>query len=284
MARTAIITDTDSSIPAALADQYKITQVPINIHFGNETMAAVEDVDDARLFARVDREGKLPSTSAPSPGKFAQAYQAAFDAGYDEVLCFTVSSKVSAVYNAAVTACDLLPGKPVRVVDTEGLSMVQGFMALAAAEAAQAGMSSQEIVQQALEVGKRARLYAALATLKYLAMSGRVGHLAAGIGGLLDVRPILTLREGKLDLLERARTQGKAWGRVIELTRQAVEQKRVERLAILHVNAVDQARAFQEQLCAVITCTGAILTVELTPGLSVHSGSGMVGVAFVVGQ
>jgi len=284
MARTAIITDTDSSIPAALADQYKITQVPINIHFGNETMAAVEDVDDARLFARVDREGKLPSTSAPSPGKFAQAYQAAFDAGYDEVLCFTVSSKVSAVYNAAVTACDLLPGKPVRVVDTEGLSMVQGFMALAAAEAAQAGMSSQEIVQQALEVGKRARLYAALATLKYLAMSGRVGHLAAGIGGLLDVRPILTLREGKLDLLERARTQGKAWGRVIELTRQAVEQKRVERLAILHVNALDQARAFQEQLCAVITCTGAILTVELTPGLSVHSGSGMVGVAFVVGQ
>ena len=280
----AIITDTDSSIPAGLAEQYKIIQIPINIHFGSETLAAVEEVDDARLFERVDKEKKLPSTSAPSPGKFALAYQAAFEAGYDEVLCFTVSSKVSAVYNSAVTACDLVQGKPVRVVDTESLSMAQGFIVLAAAEAAQAGRSSQAAIQLALEAGKRARLFAALATLKYLAMSGRVGHLAANIGGLLDVRPILTLREGKLELLERARTQAKAWGRVIELTQQAVDHKAIERMAILHVNAPEQAQAFQKMLCQEVTCPEKVLTAEITPGLSVHSGAGMVGVAFVIGQ
>jgi DegV family protein with EDD domain len=284
MPRIAIITDTDSSLPKLLADQYKIPQVPINVHFGNETLAAVDELDDARLFERIDKEGKLPSTSAPSPGKFAQAYQKAFDDGYDEVLCFTVSSKVSAVYNAALTACDLLPGKPIRVVDTESLSMAQGFIVLAAAEAAQAGSSSQEIIQHALDIGNRTRLYAALATLRYLAMSGRVGHLAASIGGLLDVRPILTLREGKLDLLERARTQKKAWDRVIELTRQAVDGKKIERLAILNVNAADNALSFKGQLCSAIGCPDDSVIVDLTPGLSVHSGSGMVGVVFVVEQ
>ena len=284
MPGVAVITDTDSSLPMDLVARYKIRQVPINIHFGAETMAAVEEIDDARLFARVDQEGKLPTTSAPSPGKFAQAYQAAFDAGADEVVCFTVSSKVSAVYNAALDACELLHAKTIRVVDTEHLSMGQGFMVLAAAEAALNGASSQEVINQAKDVGKRVKLLVALATLKYLAMSGRVGHLAYGIANLLDVRPLLTVREGKLDMLERARTQGKAWRRVIELTRQAVEEKGIERLAILHVDASQQARTFQQQLSLVVKLPEAVITAELTPGLSVHSGSGVVGVSFVVGK
>jgi DegV family protein with EDD domain len=284
MSKIAIITDTDSSLPADVAARYNIRQVPITVHFGEETFETGVDIDDAQVFERVDREGKLPTTAAPSPGKFAETYQAAFDEGAESVVCFCVSSKVSGTYGAAVAACDLMPGRDVTVVDTLSLSMGQGFMALAAAEAAQAGASKEEIVARAQDVGGRSYLYAALATLKYLAMSGRVGHLAAGMAGLLNVRPILTIQDGKLDLLEKVRTQRKSWARAIELAAEAAGDRPVEQMAVIHVDAEEHARQFEAQLRVSMACPERVLLTGLSAGLSVHSGAGLVGVVFVAGK
>lgn len=282
MPRIAIVTDTDASLPAEVAARHAIPLVPISVQFGAESYDSGIDIDDARLFARIDRDGKLPTTAAPTPGKFAQAYQSAFDAGASQVICFCVSSKVSAAYSSALTARDLMPGCDVTVVDSGSLSMGQGFMALAAVESVTAGATKEEAIARAMDVRSRSHLFAALATVKYLAMSGRVGHLAAGMASLLDVKPILTLRDGRLDLLERVRTQKKAWARAVELAAQAAGGKPIERMAILHVNAAANARQFESQLRYQLTCPDQVMTVELTPGLSVHAGDGVVGVALVI--
>ena len=111
-----------------------------------------------------------------------------------------------------------------------------------------------------------------------------MGQLAAGMGNLLSVKPILTIRDGKLDLLERVRTQRKAWARVIELASQAAGDREPERMAIVHANAPEEARQFEQQLRAGMRCPEAIMVAGLTAGLSVHSGAGLVGAALVVSE
>jgi len=242
------------------------------------------DIDDAQLFKKIDQLKKLPTTAAPSPNAFAKTYQRAFDEGASSVVCICVSSVISATYSAAVTACDMFPGKDIAVIDSQLISMGQGFMVLAAAEAAQSGASKASVIAAAEDTGKRVHLFALLSTLKYLAMSGRVGKLAAGMADTLNIKPILTVRNGKLDLLERIRTHKKAQERLLELTSQALDGKSIERAAIIHVNNPEGARELKEQLCARMPCPEGILTAEFTPGLSVHAGSGVVGVALVASR
>ncbi|MBN1313987.1 MAG: DegV family protein, partial [Anaerolineales bacterium] len=278
MASIAIITDTDASLPNSLAAQYGIRLVPINVHFGEETFQSGVDINDNQVFERVDRDGKLPTTSAPSPGQFAQAYQDALDAGAESIICLTVSSEISATYAAALTARDTFPEHDITVIDTLNLSMGQGFMALEAARAASKGASREEVIARATELGSRTHLYAALSTVKYLAMSGRVGHLAAGMASLLSIKPILTIQNGKLDMLERVRTQNKAWERVIELTEQVLDGRPAQEMAILHVNAPEAAKQFASMIDGRLASSTEIITTELSAGLSVHSGAGLVGI------
>ena len=281
MSSIAIITDSDASLPADVAARYNIRQVPILIQFGVETFRTEIDIDDAGLFARIDREGKLPTTAAPSPGQFLEAFQAAFAAGADAVICICVSSQISATYAAALAAKEMLPEHTIEVVDSRVVSMAQGFMVLAAAEAVRAGADVAGAVAAALALGDRTYLHGAFSTLKYLAMSGRVGHVAAGFGNLLSVKPIVTMRDGKLDLLEKVRTRSKSLARVVELTGEAMAGRPIQQMAVLHVAARDEALAFEAQLRAALPCPETIIQADLTAGLSVHTGAGMLGVAAV---
>ena len=158
------------------------------------------------------------------------------------------------------------------------------MMVLSAAEAVAGGSSVDEAVATAMDIGQRSHLFAALPTLKYIAMSGRVGHLAAGVAGLLSIKPILTIRDGKLDLLERIRTQKKSWDRVVALCKEAVGERPIERMAMIHVNALEDARQLEAMLRAELDCPEEMLFSDMNPGLSIHAGAGLVGVVFVAGK
>ncbi len=278
MPKIAVITDSDSSLPQDAAERLGIQQVPITIHFENQVYTTGVDIDDKLLFELVDRTHKLPTTSAPSPGAFSAAYEHAFRQGAEAIICICVSSKISATYQAALAACETFPGADITVIDSLTLSLGQGFMALAAAEAVARGAGKAEALACAAGVGPRLHLYAVLSTLKYLAMSGRVGKLAAGMADTLNIKPILTVDEGKLVLLERVRTRKKAIDRILQLMHNALDGRSIERLAILHINDPQHARELEEQLRREFPCPETVLTAEFTPGLSVHAGSGVVGV------
>ena len=284
MPNIAIITDTDASLPKSLSEEYGIYQVPIAVNFGTEVLKTGVDIDDKTLFERVDREGKLPTTSAPAPGDFSSAFEGAFETGAETVLCFCVSSEVSATYGAAESARQMMPDKNIHVVDTLSVSLGQGFMVLAAAEATREGKSVPEILSLVEDLRKRTYLYAVLPTLKYLAMSGRVGQVAAGFANMISIKPVLTIKDGKLDLLERVRILRKAYARAIELCVEAINSRPVERVGIVHVRAEDEARRFNEQFKQAVNYSGEVLYAELTPGLSVHTGAGLVGACCVVAE
>ena len=282
--KVSIVTDTDSSLPAELAAKHGIRLVPQTVQFGSQSLEVGIDIDDRQLFARIDREKVMPTTAAPAPGKFAEAYRAAFDEGADVVICYCISGEMSGTYKSALAACDLFPGRDITVVDTRLASMAEGFMVLAAAEMAQQGAAKEEVLAAADELCNRSFFYVALPTLKYLAMSGRVGPWIASLAGALNVQPILTLRDGKIDILERVRTQKKAWRRVIEVTELAAGDRPIERMAVCHVVAEQNAHQFQMQICEKIGCPQDVILVELTPALSVHTGAGLVGVVVVTGK
>lgn len=284
MSHTAIITDTDSNLPLDLAKKYNIVQVPILIQFGDDSFRDTFDINNDTIFARIDKEGKLPTTAAPSPGQFAEVFKAAFASGADSILCLNISSEMSATYASARQAADMFPDKRIEVLDTRSLAMGQGFMVLAAAEAVANGGSIEEAIGVAEDIRSRTYIFGSLATLKYIAMSGRVSALAAGMAGLLDIKPILSLQNGKLELLEKIRTQGKSWNRAIELTAEKVTGHKVEKMCILNVKCPDAARQFEGLLRAIIACPDEIIHVDLNPGLSTHTGAGMIAVVFIIAK
>ncbi|MEA5078455.1 MAG: DegV family protein [Anaerolineaceae bacterium] len=283
MANIKVITDSDSSLSLALAEQYGIRLVPITIQFGSESFTTNIDIDDKLLFEKIDASGKLPTTAAPSPGAFTIAFTEAFAAGADSIICICVSGKVSSTYESALLAAREMPERKITIIDSCSMTIGQGMVALAAAEAVAAGSSHEEAVKKAESLIPRLYTYASFSTLKYLAMSGRVGKFVAVMASALDIRPLLTLRDGVLQMLEKVRTRSAAMDRLVNLIVKASEGKTIERIGFYHINNPDDLKVLEARLREKLDLPADALRVEFTPGLSVHAGPGMIG-AFLLSK
>lgn len=277
MPKTAIVTDTNSSLSKTLCESLGIIQVPIQIMFGDETYLTGEDIGDEKLFKMIDERQILPTTAAPSPGAFQMAFQKAFDQGADEIVCICCSSKVSATFDAAGMAAKEFPGKKIGVVDSLQLSLAEGFQVLKAVEAAAENDGVDEIMAQIEELKPRLHIYGALPTLKYLVMGGRVGKLSAGMAETFNIKPIMTNIDGKLASLEKVRTWRKARARLVDIAIEKAKGTVVTKIGLFHVNNVEGAMELYEELKAALPVPEEYLLEEFTPGLSVHAGSGVIG-------
>jgi DegV family protein with EDD domain len=277
MPKISIITDSDSSLPPTIAKDLGIIQVPILIQFGEQSYATGINITDELLFELINQKKILPTTSAPSPNAFHDAYKDAFERGAEHVICICVSSAISATYQAALSAAEMLPEKDITVVDSLNLTMAQGFIAIVAAEKVRQGADKAEVLKAIEDTRSKVHVYGILPTLKYLAMGGRMSKLAAGVADTLTIKPILTSRDGKLDLLEKVRTIRKAEERLVELAGECTMGKKVERIAMIHVNNVPDAQDLFEKIKASLQIEITPIMAEFSAGLSVHAGDGMIG-------
>ena len=282
MSKIQIITDTDSNLTLDLAKENQITMVPITVQFGEESFKDLFEIQNPELFERIDKLGKLPTTAAPSLGAFIDAFHAAFEAGADSIICVCVSSKVSRTYESALAAAEEFAGKKIAVIDSESLSMSQGYMAISAAKAVASGKSHEDVVKLLLDLRSRTILYGSLSTLKYLALGGRVSNLAASMANMLNIRPILCVNNGKLDLLEKVRTRKVAMDRLVELLVNSVNGRELEYACLLHVLNPEDAQELGEKLKTQLKMPAEIQLIDFGPGLSVHAGVGLIGAVLVV--
>jgi len=271
-----IVTDSTADVPLPLLQQYDIRVVPINIQFGRETYEENVGIDRATFLRWLD-EREMPTSSQPSPGRFTEAFQALVEAGYEQLLCVAITSKHSGTYQSAVLASSMMPQVKIEVWDSLAISMGTGFQVLAAARMAERGASVEAILRRLAEIRSGMRTYLTPATLRYLQKSGRVGTLSGVLASLLAVKPIIHVEDGALEVMGKVRTRSRALKRMEDLIVEDLAGARSVRVAVVHADAMEEAKWLREQLEAVLNCVETHV-VDLACSLTVHGGPGVVGV------
>jgi DegV family protein with EDD domain len=234
----AVVTDSTSDLPDEWRERYDIEVVPLKVMFGDETFRDGVDMNNEQFFARLATSTKLPTTSAPSPGDFAELFtRLAKD--HDGCISIHIARSLSATAEAARVGAQTVEGFRVDVVDSETVSMPMAFLCRVAAECT-------TLDEAAAAVAKRisnSRVLALLDTLRYVEMGGRVSRAQAMIGTMLDLKPLLLMVDGEIKSLDRVRTRSRAIPRMLEFFE---KDSPVEHVGVVHAQAPDEA----EQIAA----------------------------------
>jgi len=276
-----IITDTTSGLPLDVARAHDIPVLPQIIIFGEETYRDDTEMDTRMFLQKLRASPTLPKTAAPPPALYNPIFEQLLAEGYRTIICLHPSSELSGTVRSALTAAQDFPGADIRVVDTRTIAAPLATAVLLAARWAREGVDADTIVARLQDLLARQRVYFLVDTLEYLHRGGRIGGAQALLGGLLQVKPILTLRDGRVEPFEQQRTQKRALVRLRELVLGECPHTPESYLAVMHADAEATARELAADFSAQLGIPD-IPIYELPPAIVTHAGPGVLAVSYFV--
>lgn len=275
-----IIADTTCGLPRQMLAERGIPLIPQIVVFGDDTYHDDTELDTAAFLKKLKASATLPKTSAPEPTLYHPIFRQAAEKG-ESIVVVAPTAKASGTVRSAQTAAQDFPDVDVHIVDTQTISCNLGSLVLVADDMAKAGKSADEIVARLNDLIPRGRLYFLVDTLEYLAKGGRIGGAKKLLAELLEIKPILQVKNGQVEPFEQQRTKKRAMARLIEVAVEQCKGGADSHLCLLQVHAEEEARALAAELKTRIPVQ-EIPIYELPPAIVVHSGPGALGVGFFV--
>lgn len=277
-----IVTDSTAHLPLAERAKYDITVIPLHAIFGSDDYRDEVDLSNKQFYDMLPTAKHHPKTSQPSAGEFEQVYRPLLDAG-KEIVSIHLPSSLSGTFASACAAKQQLETEfkralPLSLVETPWLSMALGLLCIAAAQAAQAGKSRDEIVATVNALIPKLNLIFVLDTLEYLKRGGRIGGAKAMLGSMLNVKPMLQIEKGRVEPLEQPRSRAKALKRLLEILEERAGGRPLH-ASVLHAQDPDEAASLEKQIRSRFDCKEFYIT-EIGPAIGVHTGPDAVGLAF----
>lgn len=283
MPEVAVVTDSTASIPEALIEALRIHWVPYYVNIGHEARRDLVTVTRDEFYRWLPTARELPTTASPGPGDYLTLYERLAEQGSREIISLHMTARGSGAYQAASIARSLLselrPALQVTVIDTENVSMCQGWMAIEAARAARAGRTLGEIAGLIRRMLPVTRMIQTADTLKYLYMGGRIGRAKHLLGSLLNIRPLIGMEHGEITPLGQVRSRGQAYQAMADMIEAAVGPLAKIKIAYVHAAAAAECEAIKRLVERRLTCVESLIA-ELSPALGVHSGPGTAGVCY----
>jgi DegV family protein with EDD domain len=277
--KVAIVTDSTATLPKDLVEELGIHVVPVLLVFGGETFRDGVDITPDEVYRRLRSGEGIPTSAAPSVGDFLRVYASAAREA-SGVLSIHMSPRLSSTHAVATTASELLDDVPVRVVDCQTAAIGQGFVVLEAARIASAGATLDEVQHRVEEVAPKISLLFTLDSFEYLRRGGRIGGAAALAGTLLQIKPVLYLSEGRVEVFSKPRTKHRAIALILRQMEKQVAGRPI-RAAVLHADALREAEELRQSVADRFDCAELLIS-EFTPVMGAHTGPGLLGVAFYV--
>ncbi len=279
--KVAIVTDSLACLTRELVSQHGIVIIPINFYVGGNVYKDWVNITPSQAYELFLQDPESFKTSAAPPEDCLQAYRRASQRGRD-ILCITVSTKLSTVYNMAERAKEQakteLPQAKVEVLDSETATASEGFVALAAARAAALGKDLTEVIRAARDMMDKVSCVVLLDTIRHVYRSGRIPKMASKIGSALNIRPIFTISSGAVHFIGAVRNRQQGITRVLHKMRDKVGQRPVH-VAVMHAYAREEAERLMKRIAGEFNCVEIWLT-EFSPLMGYACGTGTLGVAF----
>ncbi len=276
MATVKVVTDSTADLPHQLATELGITVVPVYLRFGDNVYRDRVDISEDEFYQRLLRDPIHPHTTQPTPQDFVDVYQK-LSKEADGIISIHLSSKLSGTYNSALQGKKLVKGGcPIEVIDSQVLTIGLGLLAIAATTIAQSGETLERLVADIKQIIPSIHLLILFDTLKYLALGGRIGKAKALLGSVLNVKPMLTVKDGELVPAGRVRSRAKGIDKLFDFVKNAVD---IQDLAIVHATTPDEAQTLAEHIGSVFP-KERIRLARVGPALGVHAGPGAIAVTF----